>query len=540
MAAAMAPSAVEVEEPAPAAVAAPPPASASGQHAAPAAEAAAAAAAAAHHHAQSAVALGSSSAGGDAVEGSGASSSGGGGGSGWWGSLPANDKMVLAATFAFVLSNMGKVDMSVAMVPLTEEAGWGPSVQGLVQGIFYIGYCLACIPGGYSASRTGGRTVLPLALGVWSLATVAVPLAAVSVPSLAAARFTIGAGQGTGPSAVVDIVGRTTPPERRSNATASAFGGLHLGTVVGLLVAPPIVDALGWRALFYIYGGLGFVWYAWFEGVLMPELRRQDPSMAARLSGPLSGPAPAVHAAGAGDEAAAAAAKAPGGGAYPYRAFLDAPEVRALMATHFCNNLYYFTLLSWLPTYFVREIGMDLSQASWMSMVPAVTGFVVSNVAGRFADSLLAGGMPLPRVRKIVQTISMSGSAVSMLAALAADDPSYVVGLVILGLTLHPFTLAGLFCTPNDLSTKYAGAILGLSNTCGALGAVTGVSFCGFLLDATGSWELSMYAPLIAMLVVGNYIYVAHCGNAHIDFDARAAAAGGAGGGAAAAAASRR
>lgn len=38
-----------------------------------------------------------------------------------------------------------------------------------------------------------------------------------------------------------------------------------------------------------------------------------------------------------------------------------------------------------------------------MAMVPAVTGFVVSNIAGRFADGLLAGGMPLPRVRKTVQ-----------------------------------------------------------------------------------------------------------------------------------------
>jgi hypothetical protein len=52
----------------------------------------------------------------------------------------------------------------------------------------------------------------------------------------------------------------------------------------------------------------------------------------------------------------------------------------------------------------------------------------------------------------------MTGSAVSMIGALTVHDPSWVVGLVILGLTLHPFTLAGLFCTPNDLSTKYAGA----------------------------------------------------------------------------------
>lgn len=68
-----------------------------------------------------------------------------------------------------------------------------------------------------------------------------------------------------------------------------------------------------------------------------------------------------------------------------------------------------------------------------------------------------------------------------------------------------------------------AGAILGLSNTCGALGAVIGISLCGLLLDATGSWEVSMYVPLIAMLLVGNYIYVAHGNNEPIDFDSQAA-----------------
>lgn len=428
--------------------------------------------------------------------------------------MPANDKMVMAATLAFVLSNMGKVDMSVAMVPLAEEMGWGPNIQGLVQGIFYIGYCLACIPGGYSASRAGGRNALPVALGIWSAATVAVPAAAAAVPTICLSRFLTGGGQGVGPSAVVDIVGRTTPLEKRSNATASAFGGLHLGTVVGLLAAPPIVDAFGWRAIFYVYGGLGFVWYAWYEGVVMPELAKQDPALAASLSGTAVAP----QSAGGASPSAASEKQRP----VPYRAFLASKEVQALMATHFCNNLYYFTLLSWLPTYFVKDLGMDLSQGSWLAMVPAITGFMVSNVAGKFADGLLARGMPLPTVRKTVQTISMAGSAASMLGALAIHDSSWVVGLVILGLTLHPFTLAGLFCTPNDLSTKYAGAILGLSNTCGALGAVIGNAGCGYLLDSTGSWDLSMYMPLIVSLLAGNYIYVAHCNNQPIDFDKRA------------------
>ncbi|KAG2451983.1 hypothetical protein HYH02_003754 [Chlamydomonas schloesseri] len=452
-----------------------------------------------------------------------ASSAAAGGVAGWWAGMPANDKLVFAATLALMLSNMGKVDMSVAIVPMSAEMGWSASVSGLVQALFYTGYMLACIPGGYLASSTGGRLVLPVALATWSAATFVAPLAAATVPTLSLTRFIVGAGQGVAPSAVVDIVARTVPVSGRASATTTSFGGLHLGTVVGLLAAPPIVNGLGWQALFYIYGGLGLVWYAWFESMVMPDLAAQDPTMTAALTGTASGAGPRSAAEAAADKVAAAAAKpAAAKSVVPYRAFLRAKEMQALMVTHFCNNMYYFTLLSWLPTYFVKDLDMDLSQASFMSMVPAMTGFVVSNLAGRFADWLLAGGMPLPTVRKTVQSISMLGSAAAMVGALAADDPAWVVGYMIAGLTAHPFTLAGLFCTPNDLSSRYAGALLGISNTCGALGAVTGIAACGLLLDATGgSWEAGLYYPLIGVLLAGIYAYVAHCNNNPIDFDAR-------------------
>ncbi|KAG2486558.1 hypothetical protein HYH03_014729 [Edaphochlamys debaryana] len=452
-----------------------------------------------------------------------ASAQGGPGGwlSSWWAGVAPNDRLVVAATLALTLSNMGKVDMSVAIVPMSAEMGWSASVSGLVQALFYTGYMLACIPGGYLASQTGGRAVLPLALGTWSAATVMAPLAAATVPTLALTRFVVGAGQGVAPSAVVDLVARTVPASGRAQAVTTTFGGLHLGTVVGLLAAPPIVAGLGWQALFYVYGGLGLVWYAWFEGSVMPAIAAQDPELAAGLTGIVGSAAARTAAAAAGE------AHEEGSAVVPYRAFLRSGEVQALMVTHFCNNMYYFTLLSWLPTYFVQDLGMDLSQASLMSMVPALSGFVVSNIAGRFADGLLARGMPLPTVRKTVQSISMLGSAAAMAGALGSEDPAWVVGLVVVGLTAHPFTLAGLFCTPNDLSAKYAGALLGISNTCGALGAVFGIAACGFLLDATaamygtGSWEISMYGPLIAALLAGIYAYVAHCNNNPIDFDSR-------------------
>ncbi len=68
----------------------------------------------------------------------------------------------------------------------------------------------------------------------------------------------------------------------------------------------------------------GLVWYAWFEGMVMPQLEKEAPEMTAGLTGM----------AGA---ASTAGQPAP---AVPYKAFLGAKEVQALMLTHFCNNMW--------------------------------------------------------------------------------------------------------------------------------------------------------------------------------------------------------
>ena len=75
-----------------------------------------------------------------------------------------------------------KVNISVAIIPMAKAFGWSPTVAGLVQSSFFWGYIVSQIPGGYVNSRFGGRTVLPLGVGLWSGATAAVPVLAGTIP----------------------------------------------------------------------------------------------------------------------------------------------------------------------------------------------------------------------------------------------------------------------------------------------------------------------------------------------------------------------
>lgn len=67
----------------------------------------------------------------------------------------------------------------------------------------------------------------------------------------------VGAGQAVAPSSVMDVIARSVPKAERSTATSFAFAGLHVGSAVALLVAPFVIEAFGWRALFGVFGGVG-------------------------------------------------------------------------------------------------------------------------------------------------------------------------------------------------------------------------------------------------------------------------------------------
>ena len=58
-----------------------------------------------------------------------------------------------------------------------------------------------------------------------------------------------------------------------------------------------------------------------------------------------------------------------------------------------------------------------------------------------------------------------------------------------------------------DLSPKYAAALLGITNTAGAIPGVLGISSVGVLLDKTNSWSISLFFPIIACQLFGLIIY---------------------------------
>ncbi|KAA3490620.1 putative anion transporter 6, chloroplastic isoform X1 [Gossypium australe] len=452
-----------------------------------------------------------------------------------WKNIPQRYKLIGTTSLAFVICNMDKVNLSVAIIPMSHQFGWNSSVAGVVQSSFFWGYALSQLPGGWLSKLFGGRKVLEIGVLAWSLATALVPVLAGFMPGLLLSRVLVGIGEGVSPSAATDLIARhyigqlklpghgfttitfqSIPLEERSRAVSFVFGGLSVGSVTGLLVAPTLIQNLGWESVFYLFGLVGIWWYLGFH--FLGEGRASDAVEVEHVA-PLQ--SANLHKSWNNSSEELAETKTSWSNTQeelraslkdvPWKAFFRRPAVWAMIYAHFCGSWGHYTCLSWLPTFFSEELNLNLREAAWVSILPPLASVFVTSIAAQFADNLIANGVETTTVRKICQAISFLSPATCMILS-SLDlglQPWEIVGILSCGLALSSFALSGLYCTHQDISPEYASILLGITNTVGAVPGIVGVALTGFLLDSTHSWSMSLFAPSIFFYLTGTIVWLA-------------------------------
>lgn len=414
------------------------------------------------------------------------------------GGAPHRWQVVGMMALSFVLCNMDKVNMSVAVIPMAKELGWSATERGLVSSSFFWGYSLTQIPAGWVSTSIGGARVLAAGVAVWSLGTLLAPPAAhLSLLALCASRVFVGLGEGLAPSSATNVMARLVPERERARAVTAVFGGLDVGSAVGLLLCGPLIYWFGWQSVFYLFAVLGLVWCLLWP-LCRPE--QQDPDIPRRMRVDSKSPQ------------AAPVRRMPAN--VPWGKFLRSSPVWAVIVAHFCYNWGYYTLLAWLPSYFEMALGLNVEKSSLLTLIPYIAMTIMTPFVGPVADGLVGRGWSVTTVRKMSQGIAFAGPALCM-CALAVLTPSsagagptgLIVGIMSTAFALGAWARAGLYCNHQDLSPKYAAALLGLSNTAGALPGVLGVTAAGYLLDMTGSWAQALFYPTAICQLFGLVIY---------------------------------
>ncbi|GIL88401.1 hypothetical protein Vretimale_15008 [Volvox reticuliferus] len=458
---------------------------------------------------------------------------------------PHRWKVVTMMAVAFVLCNMDKVNMSVAVIPMASELGWSATERGLVSSSFFWGYSLTQLPAGYISTKIGGAKVLAAGVALWSFGTlIAPPAAQLSLLALCVTRVLVGLGEGFAPSAATAVLAKLVPSTERSRAVSLVWGGLDVGSAVGLLLCGPLIRMFGWPSVFYLFAVLGLVWAAMWPLVqpdkmdedMIAEQKKKEQERAMRAA---LAQAQAVGGDKLGlslesvDELPLSATYTklekglPPDGKVPWAEFFKSPPVWAVTVAHFCFNWGYYTLLAWLPSYFELALGLNVERSSFLTLIPYIAMTAMMPLVGAVADGWVRSGVPLTRVRKICQGIAFVGPALCMIACAVLTPAAAVtakaaatgtavagpvltavlVGLMSVAFALGAWSRAGLYCNHQDLSPKYASALLGITNTAGAVPGVLGVSAAGYLLDTTASWALALFIPTAICQLFGAAVY---------------------------------
>ncbi|CAI5972641.1 unnamed protein product [Closterium sp. NIES-65] len=432
--------------------------------------------------------------------------------------MPDRYWVIFSTSLAFVLCNMDKVNLSIAIIPMAHEFGWSATTVGVVQSSFYWGYALSLLPAGWLCQKFTGTRMLRAGVLIWSIATAAIPSAAAFLPSLLFSRVAVGFGEGVAPPAATDIVARSMPAEERARGIAFVFNGFNVGGVVGLLAAPVLIEHLGWESMFYIFGFLGILWSVAFNPKPSEVTSEDfDESAAASTNQALSvcvfeechAPGDIVSEDLRESEEERRLVEETGGSdpAVPWGELLRSRAVQAVVYAHFCNNWGHHILLAWLPTYYSKELHLDITQASLLSLLPPLLSIAVSAVVAPAADRLIAEGTDVSLVRKLAQGMAFLGPAACMAVASFGPDHNLPTWLLVAalsgGIGLSACSYAGLYCSHQDISPKHASVLLGMSTTVGAIPGIVGVPLTGYLFDQTHSWATAMFLPSIAFYISG-------------------------------------
>ena len=396
--------------------------------------------------------------------------------------------MCFAAVFVCYID---RVNISVAAIAMQSEFGWTETTKGLVLSSFFVGYMLTMAVAGWLADRFGGKLVLGLAVIWWSLFTVLTPWAAYSsMAMLIAARVALGLGEAATFPASYGLFSRWVPVEERARSISLLASGVPIGTLFALVTTGWIVANYGWPAVFYWFGAVGIVWaVAWFRFV------HDDPASHPRISSAEL------------DRIGAGAREPREKLHFPWRAFLKLPAFWALLVNHFCSNVLLYVSLAWLPSYFRDAQGLSLTGAGLYSAAPWLSMFVLTNVGGWFADYLQRRGMSVVAVRKTMQTVGLVGGAVFLLMLRGVESPNVAVLLMCGALGVASFCVSGYATNHLDIAPRYAGVLLGITNTVGTIPGIVGVALTGWLVDTTGSYD-SVFLMVAGVNLVGVVVWL--------------------------------
>lgn len=414
--------------------------------------------------------------------------------------IPERYVMVILCSICCCINYADRVNMSVAIISISEQYSFNLHQQSLILSYFYLGYLPMNIGGALLCRRYGAKKVLTVGALLWSLFTICTPLACrTGFAVLVLCRVLMGASEGVAYPSLYHFLSTWIPANERARGIALMMSGTHVGTTIALILSPIIIRYASWQSIFYSFGLVGFVWVAAWHAIAYDRDEKSADFEPVSLEEGCSSSSTSSFS----------------------TCLYTSQEVRLIMAilrnkrtlavcqTQAVFGLVHYVILSWLPSYFKNVYSIRTTDLSF-TFLPYFSMAISGNVGGHLADALLRYGMSLTRVRKTVTLIANLGAATLLIAFAVAKTVQEALMYISLSLAFMSLNTGGYASSFMDMaSPSVVGIFKATSNTMASFAGFVAIPLSTKVMDLLGGSWRGMFASLSLCYL---YICFVFCG----------------------------
>lgn len=251
----------------------------------------------------------------------------------------------------FCISYIDRSAIGLALPAVSKDFNLAPTEMGVVISAFFIGYSIMQIPGGWLSDHFGSKTVILVALTLWSIFTFTTGHAS-TLAGLLFLRFVFGLCEGPYAGSCYRAIAEYFPRELRPAFTTGILSSNYIGSALAPVVIVPLILWFGWRGMFQILGIVGLV-YVFFYALFVKQTKPQEETKEDKSK--------------------------------KNKYFLHLLKfslIWKLILCAFCISCINKGLDAWMPTYLIAERGINLKAVGYLTPIPFIASFLPTAVCG--------------------------------------------------------------------------------------------------------------------------------------------------------------
>ena len=411
-------------------------------------------------------------------------------------SKPTRFRWLILLLFSsiYLICYMDRGNLSIAAPEIAKQFGLSKTAMGLVLAAFSWAYAAGQVPVGWLGDRFGPKKVLTVIMYGVGLAPIINGLS-MGLNSLLSARLFLGACEaGAFPVASRGMQGWFAKSER-----GRVQGITHFFSRLAVAFTPPVAAAImlafGWRAVFFIFGGLGLlgaIAFHLFYCNYPEEHKRVNLAELAEIRG-------------VNPDGAVKTAVTPKQPQVPWRRILHSPNMWAIALGYCCNFFGANFYLTWYPTYLREYRHMSLKHVGLIGALPLLAGMLGNLAGGYLTDGLLKRTGNAKLARRGVAAPGLLLAGVFVVPAALTHSPAVSILCLAASFFCLEMVVAPAWAVCMDVGGQYSGTVTAIMNCSGAFASSLTPVVYGTLFDR-GLWVVPFIISA-AVLTTGAMIW---------------------------------